>query len=84
MRVRVSTKGQIVLPAGLRRRYGIETGDELEVIEWAGSIRLVPVAGGDPLDALTGLGSGVPGFSSTDLLAERRRDRDDADDGGLR
>ncbi len=80
MRIRVSSKGQIVLPAQLRKRFGIDTGDELEVIEWAGSIRLVPVTGGEPLDALTGLGSGVPGFSSAELIAERRRDRDRTDD----
>jgi AbrB family looped-hinge helix DNA binding protein len=31
MRTRVSTKGQIVLPAELRRRDGIEAGQEFEV-----------------------------------------------------
>jgi len=31
MRTKVSTKGQIVLPAELRRRDGIEAGQEFEV-----------------------------------------------------
>ena len=31
MRTRVSTKGQIVLPAPLRRRLGIRAGDPLEI-----------------------------------------------------
>jgi AbrB family looped-hinge helix DNA binding protein len=31
MRTRVSTKGQIVLPAELRQRDGIEAGQEFEV-----------------------------------------------------
>lgn len=32
-RVTVSTKGQIVIPAELRRRYGIEEGTKLEITE---------------------------------------------------
>ena len=31
MKTRVSSKGQIVLPAELRRRDGIEAGQELEI-----------------------------------------------------
>jgi AbrB family looped-hinge helix DNA binding protein len=31
MKTKVSTKGQIVLPAELRRQDGIETGEEFEV-----------------------------------------------------
>jgi AbrB family looped-hinge helix DNA binding protein len=31
MRTRVSTKGQIVLPAPLRRRLGIRAGDSLDI-----------------------------------------------------
>ena len=31
MKTKVSTKGQIILPAEIRRQDGIETGQELEV-----------------------------------------------------
>lgn len=76
MRVKVSSKGQIVLPAEIREKYHIEKGSELEIVEWAGSLHLVPVETGDPLELLQGMAAGVPGFSSEQLIAERRRERD--------
>lgn len=36
----VSSKGQIVLPAALRRRLGLNAGAQLEVLEEAGGIKL--------------------------------------------
>jgi len=46
MRVKVSVKGQIVLPAELRERYGIKAGNEVEVLDFGGEIIIVPVSGG--------------------------------------
>ncbi|MDP2182998.1 MAG: AbrB/MazE/SpoVT family DNA-binding domain-containing protein [Actinomycetota bacterium] len=71
MMVTVSSKGQLVLPAELRRKYGIDAGSRLVVVDLAGSIHLVPVAD-DPLGELRGLLQGVEGFSSAELIAERR------------
>ena len=76
MKVRVSSKGQIVLPAEIRKKYGIDVGSELDIVEWAGSLYLVLIEEGDPLEQLRGLGAGVPGFSSEEFLADRRRERD--------
>jgi len=42
MIVRVSSKGQIVLPAAVRKRMGIKTGDELVLVEWGDAVYLVP------------------------------------------
>ena len=75
MKVRVSSKGQIVLPAQIRKKYGIQAGSELDIVEWAGSLYLVPVREGDPLDQLRGLLEGT-GYSSEEFLAERRAERD--------
>ena len=45
MKTKVSTKGQIVLPAEIRRRDGIRAGEEFEVERLdAGDYRLVRVA----------------------------------------
>ena len=45
MRTKVSTKGQLVLPAALRRRDGIRAGEEFEVERLdTGDYRLVRVA----------------------------------------
>lgn len=38
--VLVSSKGQVVLPAALRRRLGLGTGTQLEVLEEADGVRL--------------------------------------------
>jgi len=42
MQTTVSTKGQVVLPAPLRRRLGIRAGDALEAGIEAGRITLTP------------------------------------------
>ena len=42
MQTKVSTKGQVVLPAPLRRRLGIRAGDALEAGIEAGRITLTP------------------------------------------
>jgi AbrB family looped-hinge helix DNA binding protein len=42
MRTKVSTKGQVVLPGRLRRKLGIQAGDELDVNVEAGRIVLTP------------------------------------------
>jgi AbrB family looped-hinge helix DNA binding protein len=75
MRVKVSSKGQIVLPAEIRRKYGIEAGSELDVVEWAGTLYLLPVEEGGPLGHLRGMLAGT-GYSTEQFLAERRAERD--------
>lgn len=42
METRVSTKGQVVLPGPLRRRLGIQAGDQLGVNVEGGRIVLTP------------------------------------------
>ena len=38
----ISSKGQVVLPAAIRRRLGLMAGSQLEIIEEHDGIRLVP------------------------------------------
>ena len=42
MRIKLSSKGQVVLPAAVRSKYGLKTGDSLEVFLKEGQITLVP------------------------------------------
>lgn len=72
--VRVSSKGQIVLPASIRKKYGLEPGSELSLVEWAGTIHLVPVSR-DPWGDLRGMLAGT-GYSTEQFLEERRAERD--------
>lgn len=75
MVVTVSSKGQIVLPAELRRKYGIKTGDKFVVVDLAGKIYLVPQVE-DPIAALSGMLEDRPGGGTKELLEERRRDKE--------
>lgn len=43
MPVKVSSKGQLVLPAEIRRKYEIEAGKEVEILDFGGEIVIVPV-----------------------------------------
>ncbi len=38
----ISTKGQVVIPARLRKKYGLEKGDKLVFIEEEGHIKMLP------------------------------------------
>jgi AbrB family looped-hinge helix DNA binding protein len=77
--VQLSSKGQIVLPAEIRRRYMIDRGARLEVIDSGrGVIVLVPLPP-DPLAALTGMLAGGP---STQALLDEARQLDDRREAG--
>jgi len=79
----VSSKGQIVLPAALRRRLGLGVGARLEVFEEADGLRLRvlrPVAQAD-LDQLAGMvkapargkARSLADFDPASLLTKARR-----------
>lgn len=70
----VTSKGQLVIPARIRRRYGIKTGTRVRFIEKDGEILLRPVTSA----AIRGLCGILKSDSSVtaDLLAERARDRE--------
>jgi len=70
--VRTLGKGQIVIPADLRRKYHIEPGKELHIMEYGGIIYLVPPAA-DPIGASTGILPEEPSLSR-ELLEERKKD----------
>ncbi|MFQ6131362.1 MAG: AbrB/MazE/SpoVT family DNA-binding domain-containing protein [Armatimonadota bacterium] len=69
MIVRASTKGQIVIPAEIRRRLNIRPGDCLEVQESDGKLVLRPL-GSDPVEA--GFGMFAEGPSLTEMLLRER------------
>lgn len=70
----VSAKGWVVIPAALRRRYHIESGQEIGIVDYGGTLALVlPLA--DPVREARGLLAGETSLTEA-LLEDRRRDRE--------
>jgi AbrB family looped-hinge helix DNA binding protein len=65
--VTVSSKYQIVLPKDIRESMKIRPGQKLQVIEWGGTIRIVPVR---PLHEIRGM------FKDLENDFEREVDRE--------
>ena len=72
MHAKVSAKGWVVIPAPLRRKYGIEPGTMVEIKDGDGKIVIFPGVK-DPIEEGYGLLAGEPSLLE-ELLAERARD----------
>jgi AbrB family looped-hinge helix DNA binding protein len=73
MKVRVSAKGQVTLPAALRRKYGIKEGTRILISEVGNTIVLKPMTEGY-LRRLQGSLKGRGG--SKELIGTRINDRE--------
>lgn len=76
METRATTKGQIVIPAQLRKKYGIKRGTKIVVTDTGASIELKPITE-EYLKRLQGSLKG--GSALKALLEERRKDRERED-----
>ena len=70
--VKVLSKGQIVIPVGIRKKYEITPGTRIQVFEYDNLIYLVPPAK-DALKASMGCLPDRPSLSD-ELLTERKKD----------
>ena len=68
--VKVSSKGQIVIPAELRRKYNVDQGSKINVLDGDGEIILRPVLR-DAIQQARGIFRG--GVSSIQELMKERR-----------
>ncbi len=68
--VKTLSKGQIVIPAAIRKRYRIEPGTEMQVMEYGGIIYLIPPVE-DPIKAACGLLPPKPSLAEK-LVRERK------------
>lgn len=71
MKTTVTERGQTAIPASLRDKYNIRSGDQLEWLDDGRTIKVVPI-GGDPIRLLRGCARGE-GLTAK-LLAERREE----------
>jgi AbrB family looped-hinge helix DNA binding protein len=70
--VKTLSKGQIVIPAEMRKRYHIEPGTEIQIMEYGGIIYLIPPVE-DPVKAACGVVPTEPSLSEK-LIKERKRE----------
>lgn len=72
MRSTITSRGQTVIPAEIRRRFRLGPADRLEWIIERDQIHVIPVRA-DPIEAFRARGKGG---ATARLLAERRADRE--------
>ena len=78
LETRATEKGQIVIPAALRKKYGIKKGTRIQVYEQDDHIILNPLSPEvirAKLDKLQGIVKGGPSMTK-ELEEERARDRE--------
>ena len=69
----VTSKGQVVIPSKLRRKYGIKNGTRIHFYEVNGEMRIVPVTP-ELIDKNIGL-LGTKGRLMRALQEEKKRER---------
>ncbi len=72
--VTVSAKGWVVIPADLRKKYGIKPGSKLQFVDYGGAMELIPVPD-NPIEAAAGMLKGNKSLTQA-LLEEHRHELD--------
>jgi AbrB family looped-hinge helix DNA binding protein len=72
MKTTISTRGQVSIPASLRKKYGIETDTRVEWIEDGNAIKIIPLPK-DPIKAFRGAGKNR--YTTEKLIRDRKRER---------
>ena len=70
--VKVLSKGQIVIPAGIRKRHKILPGTNIQIIEYGNLIYIVPPSD-DPVGEAMGFLPASPSLGK-ELLEQRNQD----------
>ncbi len=70
-KTKISTKGQVVIPAELRRKHHLEPGANVQIFEYGDLICIAPVVR-DPIEAAYGALPREPSLAE-ELLTERKK-----------
>jgi AbrB family looped-hinge helix DNA binding protein len=77
MKAKVSSKGQVVIPIALRRKFGIKIGDMVDLIVEEDGIKIVPVKEKVKAKDLAGIfskyakGEGIPTDKRIEEITEK-------------
>lgn len=71
---KLSEKGWVVIPNSIRKRYGLEKGDQVNIIDYGNIISIIPLSA-DPVKESAGLLKGDSSLTQ-DLLKQRKRDKE--------
>ncbi len=72
MALTISSKGWVVIPAELRKKYNLLPGTEVVIVDYGGVLSIVP-AHKNPIRQGRGMLKGLPSLSQ-DLLKERAQE----------
>jgi AbrB family looped-hinge helix DNA binding protein len=79
MKLRIDRSGRIVVPKPLRKRLGLDSGQELELIEQSNGVLLRPVQHEPSLVRVGGVlvhqGVSEPGFNWAQVIDDAREER---------
>ena len=70
--VKTLSKGQIIIPSEIRKKYQIKPGTKIQIMEYGSIIYLIPPAE-DPIHAACGILPSKPSLSEK-LILERKGD----------
>ena len=79
MALTISSKGWVVIPAELRKKYNLLPGTEVIIVDYGGVLAIIPVLK-DPIKQGRGMLKGLPSLTQ-DLLKERTQERSREDRG---
>jgi AbrB family looped-hinge helix DNA binding protein len=66
----LNEKGQVTIPARIRKDRGLSKGTRIAIVEIGGRIELVPLPE-DPIQGLIGLGDQLPPIEEIEAEADR-------------
>lgn len=72
MKATLTSKGQITIPAPIRRRLGLQAGQVLEFDENVSYLKAVPVFDEEEMRSVLGCAAGALGRTSAEWLEETR------------
>jgi AbrB family looped-hinge helix DNA binding protein len=72
MTLTISNKGWVVIPAGLRKKYGLQPGTRVCIVDYGGVLSLIPALD-EPIEQAAGMFKGPTSLTRA-LVAEHQKE----------